>query len=105
MELIQTYGNSQMALVVLQCLGAIFGILGTLLLATKARSASLGFVAFLVSNVFLIAYFLKTAQWYLLAQQLAFLVSSSIGIWVWIVRPAIDRHYAAVSDAMTGGLM
>lgn len=88
--------------VLIECLAAIFGILGTLVLATKGRWAGWGFVAFLASNAGWLAFSYAHAHWFMFAQQVGFTVSSLIGVWVWIIRPAIDRHYDQLVRNVTG---
>lgn len=77
----------------IECLAAIFGILGTLVLATKGRWAGWGFVAFLVSNAGWLMFSYAHGHWFMFAQQVGFTISSLIGVWVWIIRPAIERRY------------
>ena len=72
---------------------AVFGVLGTLLLALKGPRAGWGFVAYLVSNAGWIAFALIHHHWGLLAQQVAFTASSGLGIYVWLWKPrAIQKE-------------
>lgn len=73
--------------VLIEISAAVFGVLGTLLLALNGPRAGWGFVAYLVSNAGWIAFAWIHAHWALLAQQLAFTVSSLLGVWVWLVKP------------------
>ena len=66
---------------------AAFGVLGTVLLALTGPRAGWGFVAYLASNAGWIAFATIHHHWGLLAQQLAFTVSSLLGVWVWLVKP------------------
>jgi hypothetical protein len=66
---------------------AAFGVLGTVLLALNGPRAGWGFVAYLASNAGWIAFAWIHSHWGLLAQQLAFTVSSLLGVWVWLVKP------------------
>lgn len=79
---------------VIEFLSAAFGIFGTVLLALNGRRAGWGFVAYLASNIGWIWFAAVHQHWALLAQQLAFLVSSLVGIWVWLVRPWWQRRMA-----------
>ena len=72
--------------------GALFGVLGTVLLALRGPRAGLGFVAYLVSNCAWIASSWMQGQWPLFWQQVAFLASSCLGIWVWIARPRLAER-------------
>lgn len=66
---------------------AAFGVAGTILLALNGPRAGWGFVLYLASNTGWIAFAWIHAHWALLAQQLAFFVSSLLGVWVWLVNP------------------
>lgn len=68
---------------------ALFGVVGTLLLAFNGRNAGWGFVAYLVSNAGWIAFAWIHGHWGMLVQQLFFTASSLIGIWVWLLKPAL----------------
>jgi len=80
----------------IETLAAAFGIVGTLLLAFNGRFAGWGFMAYLVSNTGWIAFAVHGQHWAMLVQQLAFVVSSCIGAWVWIVKPALDSMDRAI---------
>lgn len=69
------------------------GLMGTLLLACNGRFAGFGFVAFLGSNAGWLAFAYGHQHWAMLVQQIGFTVSSLIGIYVWIIRPAFDRAF------------
>lgn len=68
---------------------ALFGMLGAVLLALKGQRAGWGFVAYLASNAGWIAFAWHQANWGLLAQQIVFVASSLLGIWIWLLRPAL----------------
>jgi hypothetical protein len=75
---------------------AAFGILGTVLLALRGPHAGWGFVAYLGSNAAWLTSSWLQGQWPLFAQQIAFLASSLLGIWLWLVRPrlqAVDKLF------------
>lgn len=71
---------------------ALFGVIGTMLLAINGRRAGWGFVAYLVSNAGWIAFALIHGHLGLLAQQIAFTVSSLLGVWVWLVKPRVTKE-------------
>jgi hypothetical protein len=71
----------------LEIVGAAGGVLGTMLLALNGRFAGWGFVAFLVSNVGWIAFAASHGHQFLLAQQACFLITSVLGIWIWLLKP------------------
>jgi hypothetical protein len=66
--------------------GLVFGVTGTLLLATKGRLAGWGFVAYLGSNVGWAAFAYAHDIPKLLAQHLIFAVSSLMGVWIWLCK-------------------
>lgn len=74
-------------LLAIEILAAAFGVAGTLFLAMKTKRAGWGFVAYLVSNSASLVFFWIQQHWALFGQQLAFLASSLVGIWVWLLRP------------------
>lgn len=69
-------------------IGAVFGILGSVVLAHNSRISKYGFVLYLVSNIAWIIYAMVTSQWAILAQTLMFAVISVYGIyrWFWACR-------------------
>jgi hypothetical protein len=78
--------------------GLVFGVAGTLLLATKGRLAGWGFVAFLGSNLGWIVFAREHDHSKLLAQHLIFSTCSLVGVWVWLVQPRA-RTFVAVYRA------
>jgi len=76
-----------MQILAIEWIAAAFAVLGTVLLAMRGRLAGWGFVAYLASNVGWLAFAWIQRDWAILAQNLAFLASSILGIWVWLVRP------------------
>ena len=83
-----------MTMLTLEILAALFGVLGTVLLALNGPRAGWGFAAYLVSNCAWLTSSWSQGQWPLFAQQLAFLASSALGIWVWLVRPRVPIFQA-----------
>lgn len=69
----------------------IFGLLGTLMLAFPTRWSAWGFVAYLASNFGWLVYSWEHALWLLFAQQVAFTLSSLLGIWLQLGRPWLSR--------------
>lgn len=70
---------------------AATGLIGTLLLATRSRHAGWGFAAFLASNAGWLAFAWSHGHWALFVQQMGFTLSSLLGIWVWLLAPALGR--------------
>jgi hypothetical protein len=87
----------------IECIAAIFGIVGTLLLATKGRFAGWGFVAFLGSNAGWLVFSYSHAHWFMFAQQVGFTLSSLLGIWVWVVRPWVAELLAPFDHDLNDG--
>jgi hypothetical protein len=85
-----------------EALAASFGIIGTVLLALNGRRAGWGFVAFLASNVGWIAFATMQDHWGLLAQQVCFTATSLLGIWIWLVRPAMQKAQKVIEDLGQG---
>lgn len=79
-----------MAHQVIEWAAALFGVWGTVLLALKGPRAGWGFVAYLASNAGWIAFAWHGGHWGLLSQQIVFVASSLLGIWVWLLRPALQ---------------
>lgn len=72
---------------VLEWSGCVLGVLGALLLATNTRVSKYGWVAFLASNGFWIAYGIMSGAYGVLVMQSVFTVTSAIGLWRWLLRP------------------
>lgn len=77
---------SSNVLTLIQWNGCASGVLGSCLLALHNRYSGLGFVFFLISNLFWIAFALATQTPGLLTQQAFFTLTSVLGIWNWLVR-------------------
>jgi nicotinamide riboside transporter PnuC len=76
-------------LTTVEWIAAVFGVLGTVLLARKGRRAGFGFVLYLVSNAAWISFAIATGDRAILAQNIAFLASSFLGIWTWLIEPRL----------------
>ena len=59
------------------------GLLGAAILASNSAITGYGFMAFFISNLFWIAYAVRSRAWGLLAMQIGFTTTSVIGIWRW----------------------
>ncbi len=73
----------------LEVTGAALGLLGALLLATQSRHAPWAWLLWLASNACWAAFAVLGSYWFLLAQQVGFSLTSAIGLWVWLLRPAL----------------
>lgn len=82
-----------MSVTSIEAIAAFFGVLGTLLLATKGRFAGWGFVAFLGSNAGWLYFSYFNAHFWMFLQQVAFTLSSLVGIYVWLLRERLQRRF------------
>lgn len=73
----------------LEVVSAMFGLVGALLMAMKCRHSGVAWVFWLFSSVGWIAFGVWNEHWFLVAQSVGFTVSNLIGVWVWLVRPAL----------------
>lgn len=81
---------------------AFFGLAGTLLLATKSHWAGWGFVAFLASNAGWLAFAWQHNHQAMFIQQIGFTLSNFLGIWKWLIEPAIEARYQRILNEVTG---
>jgi nicotinamide riboside transporter PnuC len=75
---------------ILQWLGCVFAVFGALLLASKTPRSGYGFILYLISNVFWIAYGLAVNARGLLVMQIFFSITSLIGIYRWFELSFLD---------------
>ena len=64
----------------LEWTGSALGLLGAFLVATHSTWADYGFIVYVISNAFLIAFALKKKLFGILTMQVGFTVSSVLGI-------------------------
>ncbi|HRL97856.1 MAG TPA: hypothetical protein PLE22_00240 [Acidovorax sp.] len=82
-----------------EMLSAGLGLLGAILLATRSRYAGLAFVAWLASNIGWLIFGARNDHWFFFAQQIGFTVTSVLGIWNWLVHPALRDAEGETDDA------
>lgn len=70
-----------------QWLGCWFGLAGAFCVAGRSALAGWGFVLFLISNLFWVAFSLATATPGLLVMQFGFVLTSLLGIFQWLITP------------------
>lgn len=75
--------------------GALFGLFGAFLLATRSRFAAYGWVAYLVSNLGWLVYSFNNDRWALLIQTGGFMVLSLVGIYRWLLLPEPEDKVVA----------
>lgn len=69
------------------------GLFGSLVLSLKGDRAAWGWPLFAMSNVGWLVFSFGHSHWFMLLQQIGFSITSAIGIWRWLIVPAIDRRY------------
>lgn len=74
---------------VIEWTGATLGLTGSLLLALNTNVSGYGFIAFLVSNVFWIAFGVRNRAWGLVTMQAGFTATSLIGLYNWLFKPIL----------------
>lgn len=65
----------------LEIVGSASGLLGALLLAAHTRVSRYGWLAFLLANFALIGFAIGIERYWLLAQQLGFMLTSLLGLY------------------------
>lgn len=75
----------------LQWTGCVLGVGGALLLALNRPCSGAGWLLFLASNGSWICFGVLTGAAGLVTMQLAFTVTSLVGIYRWLVRPRIGK--------------
>lgn len=69
----------------LEWAGAITGVIGAGLLATNSAISGFGFIAFLISNLFWIAFAINKRSFGLLSMQVLFTATSLLGVYRWLI--------------------
>lgn len=81
---------------ILQWAGCITGVLGAGLLAFNNTRSGLGFVLFLFSSGFWMAFGIKTNAPGLVATQIFFIATSVFGIYRWLIASKMEKKSRAV---------
>lgn len=68
----------------------VCALLGSLVLALKGKHAGWGWVLFACSNAGWIVFAQGYGHWFFLMQQIGFSITSAIGIWTYLMKPACD---------------
>lgn len=68
------------------------GLLGSLVLSLKGERAAWGWVLFAISNVGWLVFSFGHGHWGMFAQQIGFSITSAIGIWQWLIAPAMRNR-------------
>ncbi|OYZ03462.1 MAG: hypothetical protein B7Y42_00345 [Polaromonas sp. 28-63-22] len=78
------------------------GLFGSFVLACKGRHAQWGWVLFALSNIGWLAFGYGYGHWFFFIQQIGYSITSAIGIWKWLIEPAINRRYERVVREVLG---
>lgn len=65
--------------------GSITGCIGALILATNTIASPLGWIAFFISNLFMIRFAIAIRSMGMLCMQLVFTGTSVLGIYRWLI--------------------
>jgi hypothetical protein len=84
----------------LQWVGCVLVLAGSLLLAVKGRLSGYAFVLFLVSNAIWAAFGVGTSAPGLVVMQGGCSITSVIGVWQWLLRPRIEARALSVRRSM-----
>lgn len=74
----------------IEWLGAAAGMIGALLIASNTIYSPYGWIAFGVSSVSLVVFAVRLKAWGLLSLQLCFCLTNAIGLWRWLIEPALS---------------
>jgi nicotinamide riboside transporter PnuC len=78
-----------------EALATASGLLGAFLLARKGKAAAYGWIAFLASNAAWLWFAWRAGHPGLFVQQIGFSITSCMGLWVWLIKPAkVPDHIA-----------
>lgn len=82
--------------VMIEIIATACGLLGSLVLSLKGNRAAWGWLLFAMSNVGWLAFSFGHSHWFMFLQQIGFSITSAIGIWKWLIEPAIERRYERI---------
>ena len=86
---------------VLEHVGSVMGVLGAVLLASNTKFSRFGWVGFMVSSVALTGFAYMIEAWSLLAMQFCFLATNGLGMYRWLIGPALQSRKLASSAQPT----
>lgn len=73
----------------LELIGTIFGIAGAVLIAANIEISGYGWIGFAISSVTMTGFAYMIKAWGLLALQLCFCATNVLGLWRWLIQPAL----------------
>lgn len=88
--------------VMIEIIATACGLLGSLVLSLKGNRAAWGWLLFAMSNVGWLAFSFDHSHWFMFLQQIGFSITSAIGLWNWLIVPAIERRYERIVREATG---
>lgn len=74
---------------VLECIGAVAGILGAALIASNTAFSGYGWIGFSISSVLLSGFAIYIRAWWMLSMQICFSITNAVGLWRWLIEPAL----------------
>jgi nicotinamide riboside transporter PnuC len=83
---VSTFDASRVLNKRLSFFGSLNGLLGAFILALNTSFSGIGFGFFLISNLLLIAFFIRTRVLSLVIMQLGFTATSLLGLYFWLFR-------------------
>lgn len=74
---------------ILEGVGAVAGIVGAGLIASNTQLSGYGWIGFSISSVTLAAFAIYIRAWWMLSMQVCFSITNAVGLWRWLIEPAI----------------
>ena len=75
---------------VIEAAGTIFGIAGALMIALRFEGFAYGWIGFAISSIAMAVFAFHIRAWGLLLLQICFVCTNGIGLWNWLILPAIQ---------------
>lgn len=69
--------------------GTFFGVSGAALIAARTDISAYGWLAFAASSILLTFFAYRIRAWGLLLLQLCFCCTNGLGLWRWLIEPAL----------------
>jgi hypothetical protein len=77
---------------IIEILGAIFGMIGAVLMAFNNPYSKYGWVFFMGANVCWMTFSINKSMMFLFTQELVFLCINIFGLWRWVIKPIITNR-------------
>jgi nicotinamide riboside transporter PnuC len=84
---------------VIEWIGVLSGVAGSVLLAWNHKNSGYGFVLYTVSNICWIVFACVTETYSLLSMQLVYLATAGFGIYRWLYKPQQEKRVEETKDA------